>query len=44
MTAGSSIDEAKDMAYETLSLHIKGMLLSSFLIRAAQNAIASWTF
>lgn len=26
VTAGSSIDEAKDMAYNALSLHIKGML------------------
>ena len=26
VTAGSSIDEAKDMAHEALSLHIKGML------------------
>jgi predicted RNase H-like HicB family nuclease len=26
VTAGSSIDEAKDMAYDALSLHIKGML------------------
>ena len=26
ITAGSSIDEAKDMAYEALSLHIKGLL------------------
>jgi predicted RNase H-like HicB family nuclease len=26
ITAGSSIDEAKDMAHEALSLHIKGML------------------
>jgi predicted RNase H-like HicB family nuclease len=26
ITAGSSIDEAKDMAHDALSLHIKGML------------------
>jgi predicted RNase H-like HicB family nuclease len=26
ITAGSTIDEAKDMAHEALSLHIKGML------------------
>jgi predicted RNase H-like HicB family nuclease len=26
ITAGSTIDEAKDMAYEALSLHIKGMI------------------
>ena len=26
VTAGSSIDEAKDMAHDALSLHIKGML------------------
>ena len=26
ITAGSSIDEAKDMAHEALSLHIRGML------------------
>ncbi|HEA65592.1 MAG TPA: type II toxin-antitoxin system HicB family antitoxin [Desulfobacterales bacterium] len=26
ITAGSSIDEAKDMAYDALYLHIKGML------------------
>ena len=26
ITAGSSIDEAKDMAYDALSLHVKGLL------------------
>lgn len=26
VTAGSTIDEAKDMAYDALSLHLKGML------------------
>jgi predicted RNase H-like HicB family nuclease len=26
ITAGSTIDEAKDMAYDALSLHVKGML------------------
>ena len=26
VTAGSTIDEAKDMAYDALSLHIKGMM------------------
>jgi len=26
ITAGSSIDEAKDMAHDALSLHIKGMM------------------
>ncbi|MBL7174855.1 MAG: type II toxin-antitoxin system HicB family antitoxin [Desulfobacteraceae bacterium] len=29
ITAGSSIDEAKDMAHDALSLHIKGMLEDS---------------
>ncbi len=34
ITAGSTIDEAKDMAYDVLSLHIKGMLEDSESIPA----------
>ena len=34
VTAGSSIDEAKDMAHDALSLHIKGMLEDSEKIPA----------
>ena len=34
ITAGSTIDEAKDMAHDALSLHIKGMLEDGDIIPA----------
>ena len=37
VTAGSSIDEAKDMAHDALSLHIKGMLKDGEKIPAPSN-------
>jgi predicted RNase H-like HicB family nuclease len=37
ITAGSSIDEAKDMAHDALDLHIKGMLEDGENIPAPSN-------
>jgi predicted RNase H-like HicB family nuclease len=37
ITAGSSIDEAKDMAYDALYLHLKGMLEDGENIPAPSN-------
>ena len=37
ITAGSSIDEAKDMAHDALELHIKGMLEDGENIPAPSN-------
>ena len=37
ITAGTSIDEAKDMAHDALSLHIKGMLKDGEKIPAPSN-------
>ena len=37
ITAGSTIDEAKDMAHDALSLHIKGMLEDGDIIPASSK-------